>query len=47
MASEAGAYDDARLRMEAYVERIRRGKSLEGELVALIDARTNVVTRYI
>lgn len=40
-------YTDARMKMEAYLERIKRGKTVLDELKPLRDLKTNKITRYI
>lgn len=44
-ASES--YNKGRLMMEAYLARIKADRSTKEKLSALVDAKTNKITRYI
>ncbi len=41
------SYDKGRLMMEAYLARIKANKSINQKLSAMVDAKTNKITRYI
>lgn len=41
------SYDKGRIMMEAYVARVKAGQSVKTPLRVMINAKTNVITRYI
>lgn len=41
------SYDKGRLMMEAYLVRIKSNQSTKEKLTAMVDAKTNTITRYI
>lgn len=41
------SYDRGRLMMEAYVARVKAGQSVKTPLHTMINAKTNIITRYI
>ena len=40
------SYNKGRLMMEAYLARIKADRSIKEKLTAMIDAKTNTITRY-
>lgn len=41
------SYDKGRLMVEAYVARVKAGQSIKTPLHTMINAKTNIITRYI